>query len=484
MATFTVYDPAVHLLESLPAALMSPASGISIDVSSIQLKYGKSIDFDSFDLEMPDLELLTKASLSFYDGSITELGIGTGLFLTSGDADPPRTNTESGYGLTLDPSESDTDLANSVNAAFSDAGEIQDATVLEFQFSVTDPALTSIQFDLVFASDEFPEFSNSNFVDIAGVYVNGKNYALFNNQVNQPLSILDTNLAAGNFRDNENSHISLEYDGISNLLRIIAPVKSGVNTMKIAIADTGDQIYDSGLFIGNVQAIDFSGAGLALTTLGTDGNDPFVQGNEFNEIFELGDGNDNVVGGLGDDVLNGGNGFDAAIFRGGFSQYSLVKTPSGYTVSGPDGNDVLVDIEFALFGDDLFALDTQVGDATYNTYALLHAAFDKAPTTGQLSQWVAQEMTGASTAELAQSMIDTLAPGIPNDVLITHLFKTIAGITPTQTQVEHFSALIGPGNTYPTQGNLFAFASQLDLNTSEFASIVGEPLALDLSFFV
>jgi len=484
MAAFTLYDPATHSLSSLTSALLSPSSGISIDISSIQLKYGETTDFGSFDLQTPDFEFPTKTSLSFYDGSITELGIGAGLFLTSGDADPPRTNTESGYGLFLTPSESDTDLNISVKSAFPDAGEVQDATVLEFQFNVTDPSLTNIKFDLIFGSDEFPEFSNSDFVDIAGVYVNGVNYALFNNKTNQPLSILDTNLDAGNFRNNENTTIPLEYDGISNLLKIIAPVKSGVNTMKIAIGDTGDQIYDSGLFIGNVQAVNFSGAGLALTTFGTDGNDPFVQGKEFNEIFELGDGNDNVAGGLGDDVLNGGNGFDAAIFSGSFSQYSLVNTPSGHTVSGPDGNDTLVDIEFALFGDELFALDTHAGDATYNTYALLNAAFDTAPSAEILSPWVVQEMTGASPATLAQNMIDTLAPGISNGILVTYLFQTVAGITPTQAQIDDFSALIGPGGIFPTQGDFFAAASQLELNTNEFASIVGTPIALDVSFFV
>ncbi|MCB1934417.1 MAG: hypothetical protein KDF59_00605 [Nitrosomonas sp.] len=43
MATFTVYDPTVHLFESLPGALMSPALGISIDVSSIHLSMVKRL---------------------------------------------------------------------------------------------------------------------------------------------------------------------------------------------------------------------------------------------------------------------------------------------------------------------------------------------------------------------------------------------------------------------------------------------------------
>lgn len=491
MSAFTLYDSSTQQLSVLTTALLPAASGVTIDTASISLKHGTGTKFDLGDfnpLEPGDFSFETEtASVSFYDGSIASLGIGPGLLLTSGDADPPITNTQEGYGIELTPSETDVDLNASVQVAFSGAGEVQDATVLEFQFSVSDPKLQNIKFDLIFGSDEFPEFSDSSFVDIAGVYVNGVNYALFNNQSNQPLSILDTNLAAGSFRDNENTIIPLEYDGISNLLNIVAPINTGTNTMKIAIADTGDQILDSGLFIGNVQAVDFSGSGLALRTSGTDSDDPFVAGNDFNELFELGNGNDNVNGELGDDVLNGGNGFDAAIFDGTFSQYTLGETSSGNTISGPDGDDVLISIELALFtnGNTLYALDTQAGELTFNTYALLQAAFDQAPSTALLSEWVAKGMAAIDTATLAQEMIDTLAPGVSNNVLVTHLFQTVGGFTPTQAQVDEFSSLIGGvGNQFATQGDVFVFAAQHALNTNEFASIVGTALELDLNDFI
>ncbi|MDH5553101.1 MAG: choice-of-anchor L domain-containing protein, partial [Nitrosomonas sp.] len=408
MSAFTLYDSTTQTPSDLTAALLTSASGIIIDTASINLKFGIATDFGAFDPVTLEFTTTETPSISFYDGSITSLGIGAGLLLTSGDADPPITNTEDSYGLSLTPSETDADLNATVQAAFTGAGEVQDTTLLEFQFTVDDPALISVKFDLIFGSDEFPEFSDSSFVDIAGVYVNDVNYALFNNEISQPLSILDTNLDAGNFRDNAATIIPLEYDGISNLLSIVAPVTAGVNTMKIAIADTGDQIFDSGLFVGNVQAVNFSGAGLALQTNGTAGNDPYVKGNDFNELFDLGDGNDNVEGGLGDDVLNGGNGFDAAIFSGALADYILQNTASGQTIAGPDGNDVLIDIEFALFGSDLYALDTHVGGATHSTYGLLQAAFDAAPSTDLLSEWVVKEMTATNTATLAQNMIDTL----------------------------------------------------------------------------
>lgn len=477
MTAFTLYDPEIHTKSSLTSALLSSSSGITINASAIDLKYGTGTAF------LADVTYDT-TSIAFYDGSISGLGIDAGLLLTSGDGRPPEANTDLGYSVSLSPSETDADLNSTVHTAFSSAGDVQDATVLEFDFTVSDPTLISVKFDIIFGSDEYPEFVDSPFVDIAGVYVNGVNYALFNNRANQPLSILETNLDAGNYRNNEDEIIPLEYDGISNLLTIVAPINEGTNTIKIAIADTGDQIYDSGIFIGNLHAINFEGSGLALETKGSSSNDWFLQGNDFNEFFDLGGGNDVVFGGKGDDVFDGGDGFDAAIFSGSFSSYDLSKLFSEKIISGPDGNDSLNDIEFGLFGDDLFSFDTEKGGSTYNIYALLQAAFDQAPSTELLSQWVKDGMGGDDLATLAQQMIDTYAPGVSNDALISHLFQTVAGIVPTQSQIDEFSALIGPGNTFETQGDLFAFAALLDLNTEEFSSVVGTPIALDLSQFI
>ncbi len=477
MSTFTLYNPAIHTLPSLTSALLSSGSGISVTAGSISVKYGTGIAFT-------DTGSRDTTSIAFYDGSIPSLGIGAGVFLTSGDGNPPSSNTQTSYGVSLTPSETDADLNSTVHGAFPSAGDVQDATVLEFGFTVSDPALTSVKFSLIYASDEYPEFSDSSFVDIAGVYVNGVNYALFNNRADQPLSILDTNLAAGNYRNNAGGSIPLEYDGISNILTVIAPVTTGTNKIKIAVADTGDQIYDSAIFIGDFHAIDFDGSGLALETKGSESDDLLVQGHDFNEFFDLGSGNDNVFGGQGDDVFDGGDGFDAAIFSGNFSSYDFSKLFTDKLISGPDGNDSLNDVEFGVFGDDLFSFDTQEGGSTYNIYALLQAAFDQAPSTDLLSQWVKEGMDGDDAATLAQQMINTYAPGVSNEILIVHLFKTVAGISPTQAQVDEFSALIGPGKTFETQGDLVAFAALLDLNTDDFSSIVGTPIALDLSQFI
>ena len=70
---------------------------------------------------------------------------------------------------------SDADIDAVVNAVFQT--QSYDATTLSFDFTVSDPAATSISFDLVFGSDEYPEWVDQ-FVDCAIVLVNGHSYVV------------------------------------------------------------------------------------------------------------------------------------------------------------------------------------------------------------------------------------------------------------------------------------------------------------------
>lgn len=85
MPAFTLYNPATHTLPSLTSALLSSGSGISVTAGSISVKYGTGIAFT-------DTGSRDTTSIAFYDGSIPSLGIGAGVFLTSGDGNPPSSN--------------------------------------------------------------------------------------------------------------------------------------------------------------------------------------------------------------------------------------------------------------------------------------------------------------------------------------------------------------------------------------------------------
>ncbi len=171
---------------------------------------GIEIDFSSITFVGAD------GQASFYDGSISELGIGSGTLLTSGDGNPPTENTSGSFGLSQNGITSDPQLQAVADSAFTDSGEVQDINSLEFNFTITDPNVESVSFNLVFGSDEFPEFSDSSFVDVGAVFINDQNVGLFNNDPNQPLSIISENLELGNYQDNANNIIPIEYDGVSS----------------------------------------------------------------------------------------------------------------------------------------------------------------------------------------------------------------------------------------------------------------------------
>ncbi|MEI8012621.1 MAG: choice-of-anchor L domain-containing protein [Candidatus Omnitrophota bacterium] len=377
---FTLYagtDPSV-----LVSSLLSPNSGVLVFSTVLSPSGGDAVNF--------------------YDGSLTALGIGAGLLFTTGTT-PGMTNTVGWFGQDNSAASGffyngDADIDAVVNSVFQT--QSYDATTLSFDFTVSDTAATSVSFDIVFGSDEYPEWVDQ-FVDCAIVTVNGVNYALFNHDPAHPLSVVSSNLAAGYFQDNAADPVTgasllpIEYDGVSHGLKIIAPIIAGgaTNHIKIGIADTGDHIYDSGMFIANFAAGVIPGSGVVSTQSGscTESSD-VVTGSTQDEYFDLkagndtlyagagddivvagqgndvvygGSGNDEMMGGGGDDTLDGGDGIaDTVVYAGMSTRYlveyvdadsSFVITDS-VTGSASNGKDTLKNVEQVKFINGLFAL--------------------------------------------------------------------------------------------------------------------------------
>ena len=367
-ASFVATNPA-----AIASALISPGQGITLDLASLQVVSGTS-------------------SLGFYDGSLAALGIGPGLLLTSGTM-PGTANTVGFFGRSNGMA-GDPMLDAVINTVFPTVS--YDATTVSVSFTVTDPTITSVSFNVVFGSDEFPEWVNK-FVDIAAIWVNGVDYAYFNNDPKAPLSIIGSNLAANYFIDNTGnlttasfggvarpgvaSKLPIEYDGVSAPLTIVAPVHQGLNTLKIGIADTGDHIYDSGLFISNMQASTLPVTGITRDVDGTVNNDELqgtdtpetlkglggdddIHGGGGNDVVQAGDGNDFITGDAGNDYIDGGAGTDTAAYSGASTDYAITANADGSVTitdlraGSPDGTDTLVNVEKAQFTDVTLVLAT------------------------------------------------------------------------------------------------------------------------------
>lgn len=71
--------------------------------------------------------------------------------------------------------------------------------------------------------------------------------------------------------------------------------------------------------------------------------------------------NNRLTGGAGNDDLDGGGGIDTAVFSGNRSAYTIDTSGPKVVVTGPDGTDTLVNIEFLQFADQIVALSTNAG---------------------------------------------------------------------------------------------------------------------------
>jgi serralysin len=88
-----------------------------------------------------------------------------------------------------------------------------------------------------------------------------------------------------------------------------------------------------------------------------------IGGSGSERIF--GNGADNrLTGGGGNDTIDGGLGIDTAIFSGNRSAYTITFDGTRTTISGPDGTDVLTNVEFFQFADQIVAAQAPTGGLT------------------------------------------------------------------------------------------------------------------------
>lgn len=170
----------------------------------------------------------------------------TGVMFSTGDL---RGFTNNSTQANLRPNTSTNTSGPNNDADFNAAAgtNTYDAAFLEADFIPTGDTMT-MQF--VFASEEYPEWTGSQFQDFVGVWINGT-------QVH--ITVGDGDIDPGNlngtntsnlFQDNTGSAFNTEMDGITVTLTLTIPVNPGaVNSIKIGVADVADSAYDSTLII-------------------------------------------------------------------------------------------------------------------------------------------------------------------------------------------------------------------------------------------
>ena len=124
-----------------------------------------------------------------------------------------------------------------------------DVTEFSLHFHVL-PGYDRLAFKLVFGTEEYPEFVNSAFADVLGIFLNGTNIALVEGSPINPNHLSMTGVTG------------TELDGLlapggDPLIMISAPVTPGSssNVLTFILADRSDLVLDSTVYLSELRAL-------------------------------------------------------------------------------------------------------------------------------------------------------------------------------------------------------------------------------------
>lgn len=185
------------------------------------------------------------ASGTFTNGNSSGLAIDKGIVISTGqalNAVGPNNNTGTG-----------TSNGTSGYAPLTAIAGFStfDASVLKFNFEIDGGAGGDLFFNFVFGSEEYLEYVNSSYNDVFGFFVDGVNVALAPGS-GDPITIntINTDQNSGLFVDNTAAIYNTQMDGFTKSLQIsLTGLSAGLHSMEFAIADAGDSILDSWIFI-------------------------------------------------------------------------------------------------------------------------------------------------------------------------------------------------------------------------------------------
>lgn len=228
---------------TLSTAVLGTGSGITI-VSGSETYQGNAAVGQS--------GTYTGFNLAPSSGSTPTLNLPDGIVLTSGTANLPLTNTTNQFNPVFPGSGSNAMLSTLAGTSTFEANAIS------FSFTV-EAGKTSVSAQFVFGTDEFP---TQSVTDIFGFFVDGVNYAKFStgelisNTPGNPTNFIHNPVGSGLY--------GIEYNGLTQVFTVVGllDLSLATHTIVIAVADTSDTIFDSGVFIGNLVAGTATGGGI------------------------------------------------------------------------------------------------------------------------------------------------------------------------------------------------------------------------------
>ena len=228
---------------------MVTASELSINENASATQMAQEIFGDGVQVVSASYSGDRRSSGIYSDGDDTSPGVvpgDSGVILSTGRV---RDFTNSRGDANQDPNTSTNTRGVNNNSDFNQAAGTQtyDASFIDVDF-IPDSNFMTMQF--VFSSEEYPEFQNSVYQDLVGVWVNGSQVELaVGNGDADPGNVNDVN-NENLYIDNANSDYNTEMDGFTVTMTLTMSVIPGqVNSIRIGVADVSDSNYDSNLLI-------------------------------------------------------------------------------------------------------------------------------------------------------------------------------------------------------------------------------------------
>jgi hypothetical protein len=203
------------------------------------------------------------AQLAHFTNGLSKVGFSSGVLLTTGDASFATEWGCSGCRTEKIVSNNiyDADL-NILNGY----GSVKSPAILEFDFISTG---TLLEFEFVFSSMEYPEFVDSDFNDVFGFFLSGPGisgiYSNNSENIAQLPNGIDISINTVNHLRNSYYYINNPYfnqgvinennalfrfDGKTKVIKVKKEIEcSQTYHLKIAICNTRDQNFDSGIFL-------------------------------------------------------------------------------------------------------------------------------------------------------------------------------------------------------------------------------------------
>jgi len=243
--------------------LMAQYLGPGVNVVSSSLQVGAVVQADKGLGNVPP----TEAAGTYVDGP---LGIADGILLTTGDAklaEPPNDSPPYNGGATgVHDGTYDNDsfcrqLVNDPNIP------IEDSIRLTIDFTI-DPAYSGVQLQYIYASEEYPQYVDSEFVDSMGIFVRPAGSTQYTNigvdMNGNPVTITGPYFNGGTVVETFGGEPEIaEYNGMTPLLTVshaLTPGPSNVHRLVMVVCDGSDRLLDSAIFTTQLQGCTDCGA--------------------------------------------------------------------------------------------------------------------------------------------------------------------------------------------------------------------------------